>query len=182
MKMYPKKRVKIAIIMLVSSFYAHGASIIIPENFQANFTEKITNTKNKTINYKGKVRFSDKTKMKWSFLAPTKKETCVNDKALMVVDHDLEQVSHYIITKKFNLIETLKKAKLYKKNIYLAHMNGKSVTIQVDNQGKIHSIARFDDLDNKVQIIFKNVKYGKGSLSQKSMTCKVPKAYDVIDG
>jgi outer membrane lipoprotein carrier protein len=37
-------------------------------------------------------------------------------------------------------------------------------------------------LDNKVQIVFKKVKYGKGNLSKKTMACKVPKDYDMIRG
>jgi len=154
----------------------------LPEYFKADFTQKITNTKGKVISYKGKVYFSNKLHFKWDYTAPTKKQVCTNGRELTVVDHDLEQVSEYAIEKGFNFSEILKKAKPHKKNIYVANYENKSYTIQVDASQRLHSIAYFDELDNKVQIIFKKVKYGKGNLSKKVMTCKVPKAYDMIRG
>jgi len=173
---------KTLIALFMLSMYVNASSIALPENFQANFTQKITNTKKKTINYKGKLRFSSKTLLKWLYTKPTKKEVCTNGKELIVVDHDLEQVSNYLINKGFNFTKILKKAKLHSKNIYVAKYENKSYTIQVDGKQKLHSIAYFDDLDNKVQIVFKKVKYGKGKLSKKSMTCKAPKDYDHIRG
>jgi len=170
------------LLILSLGFYAHAASIILPENFQANFTQKITNTKKKTINYAGKVRFSNESMLKWTYIKPTKKEVCTDGRELTVVDHDLEQVSNYLIDKGFNFTKILKQAKPHSKNIYVAKYQNKSYTIQVDGKQRLHSIAYFDDLDNKVQIVFKKVKYGKGSLSKKSMACKVPKDYDVIRG
>jgi len=173
---------KIVLSLMVLSLYVHSASILLPDNFKADFIETVTNTKKKTIQYSGNINFSNKTETKWSFLKPTKKETCTKQKNLIVVDHDLEQVSYYKITNEFDLIDVLKKAKLHTKNIYVAKVNGKNITIKVDSQGKIESVALFDDLDNKVQIVFKNVKYGKGNLSTKSMSCNVPKNYDIING
>lgn len=170
------------LLILSLGFYVHAASITLPENFQADFTQKITNTKKKTINYAGKVRFSNESLLKWTYTKPTKKEVCTNGRELTVVDHDLEQVSKYLIDKGFNFTKILKNAKLHSKNIYVAKYQNKNYTIQVDGKQRVHSIAYFDDLDNKVQIVFKKVKYGKGSLSKKSMTCKEPKAYDMIRG
>jgi len=93
------------------SIYAFSASITLPENFQAKFTQKITNPKKKVINYSGKVSFSDKVLLKWEYVKPTKKEVCTNGHDLRVVDHDLEQVSNYRINKGFDLSKILKKAK-----------------------------------------------------------------------
>ncbi len=171
-------------ILLIFSlgFYVHAASIKLPENFRADFTQKITNTKKKTINYAGKVRFSNETLLKWEYTKPTRKEVCTDGHELTVVDHDLEQVSNYLVNKGFNFAKILKNAKPHSKNIYVAKYENKNYTIQVDAKQRLQSIAYFDDLDNKVQIVFKKVKYGKGSLSRKSMTCKVPKNYDVIRG
>ena len=169
-------------LMLVSGLFLFAASINIPQNFQANFTQKITNPKKKVINYAGKVYFSEPAKLKWSYTKPTKKEVCTNGKELLVVDHDLEQVSEYKINKGFNLSKILKNAKLYKDNIYLATYSGKKYTIVVDKNRRMRAVAYFDDLDNKVQISFSRIKYGKGKLSAKKMTCKKPKNYDLIRG
>lgn len=167
---------------LLLSIYASATAIVLPDNFTADFVQKITNTKKKTIDYSGKVRFSNPSLLKWSYAKPTQKEVCTTREELTVVDHDLEQVSYYRIHKGFNFSKILKKAKLYSKNIYVAKYENKHYTIQVDTKKRLQSIAYYDDLDNKVQIVFKNVKYGKGSLSKKSMHCQVPNNYDEIRG
>jgi len=165
---------------IVISLY--GGGITLPDHFKANFIQKITNTKNKTINYSGKVRFSNPVLMKWEYSRPIKKEVCTDGEELTVVDHDLEQVSLYFISRGFNLGEIIKKAKEHSSNIYVAHYQGKSYTIQVDRKGRLHSVAYYDELDNKVQIIFKNIKYGNGPLKRASMLCPTPRNYDEIRG
>jgi len=173
---------KAILLILAASAVTFANAIMLPENFTASFVQKITNPKKKVINYSGKVRFSDKTLLKWEYLEPTKKEVCTNGLELLVVDHDLEQVSNYLINKGFNLTEVLKKAKPHSKNIYVAEYQGKKYTIQVDAKGRLQSVAYFDDLENKVQIVFTKVKYGKGKLPAKTMQCNYPEAYDIIRG
>jgi len=170
------------LLIFTLSIFIFAKSINIPENFQANFTQMITNPKKKVINYSGKVYFSEASKLKWEYKKPTKKEVCTNGLELLVVDHDLEQVSKYNISKGFNLSEILKKAKYHSKKLYLADYDGKKYTIQVDKNNRLQAVAYFDDLDNKVQIAFRKVKYGKGKLSSKKMTCSYPKSYDMIRG
>jgi len=169
-------------MIFICSLGLNAGGLSFPEQFKADFTQKITNPKKKVITYKGKVYFSHKSMFKWDYTAPTKKQVCTDGYELTVVDHDLEQVSVYAIDKGFNFSKVLEKAKVHKKNIYVANYENKSYTIQVDAKQRLHSIAYFDELDNKVQIIFKNVKYAKGSLSTKAMTCKIPKDYDIIRG
>jgi len=168
--------------LLLLAISTLSANIELPENFQADFTQKITNTKEKVIRYSGKVRFSNETLFKWSYKEPTKKEVCTNGLELLVVDHDLEQVSAYRITQGIDIAKILKKAKPHSENIYVAEYQNKQYTIQVDNKQKLHSIAYFDDLDNKVQIVFKHMKYGKGNLPTEGMKCNYPKNYDMIQG
>jgi len=170
------------LLSFIMGAFLFAGGIDIPENFQANFTQKITNPKKKVINYSGKVYFSEGSKLKWEYKKPTKKEVCTDGYELLVVDHDLEQVSQYNISKGFDLSKILKEAKLYKGNLYLASYSGKKYTIQVDSHKRLQAVAYFDDLDNKVQIAFSRIKYGKGKLSKKKMTCKKPNAYDMIRG
>lgn len=170
------------ILFFAMTIGTYGKGIELPNTLKADFTNIITNTKKKKITYSGNMKFSNKSLLKWVYTKPTKKEVCTNNHELIVVDHDLEQVSTYVIAKGFDLLKILKSAKLHSKNIYTSKYDGQTVTIQVDNKQKLHSIAYFDDLDNKVQIVFKNVKYGKGHFSKKSMACKIPKDYDMIRG
>ena len=168
--------------LLLLAFSALSANVELPENFQADFIQKITNTKEKVITYRGKVRFSNETLFKWNYKEPTQKEVCTNGLELLVVDHDLEQVSAYRISNGIDIAKILKKAKSYSKNIYVAEYENKKYTIQVDTKQKLHSIAYFDDLDNKVQLLFKHMKYGKGNLPTQNMKCNYPKNYDMIQG
>ncbi len=172
-----------ALLLIVTlGLYVYATPIILPENFQADFTQKITNPKKKVINYSGKVRFSDSSLLKWEYMTPTKKEVCTNGLELLVVDHDLEQVSSYLINKGFNLTAILKKAKPYKdkKTVFVAKYEGKEYTIQIDSKGRLSRVAYFDDLENTVLIIFTKMKYGKGKLKPESMKCNYPKNYDMI--
>jgi len=171
---------KLLALLLLSTLLF--SDIKLPDNFSAEFTQMITNTKKKVINYSGKVRFSDAKRFKWSYLEPTKKEVCTDGLELIVVDHDLEQVSAYYISKGLDIAKVLTKAKRHSKNIYVAEFDGKQYTIQLDDTQKLHSIAYFDELDNKVQIVFKDIHYGKGKLPSKEMKCNCPVAYDVIRG
>jgi len=158
------------------------AEIKLPDNFSADFTQMITNTKKKVITYNGEVRFSEGKLFKWSYLKPTKKEVCTDGSELLVVDHDLEQVSAYYISEGLDIAKVLGKAKLHSKNIYVAQYQGKKYTIQLDDTQKLHSIAYYDDLDNKVQIVFPSMKYGKGKLATQKMKCDYPTEYDMIRG
>jgi outer membrane lipoprotein carrier protein len=158
------------------------SQIDLPDNFKSDFTQMITNTKKNVITYTGKVHFSDVKNFKWSYLTPTKKEVCTNGLELLVVDHDLEQVSAYFIAKGLDISKVLTQAVLHKNNIYLADYQGKRYTIQLGKNNQLHSIAYFDELDNKVQIIFKNMKYAKGKLKSNEMICNYPVEYDLIRG
>ena len=175
---------RLILLMLTVNIVAFSASITLPENFQAKFTQKITNPKKKVINYSGKVYFSDKSLLKWEYVKPTKKEVCTNGYDLVVVDHDLEQVSNYRIDKGFDLSKILKKAKAVKdrKTVYLAKYEGKNYTIQTDAKGRLSRVVYFDDLENTVLIIFTQMRYGKGTLKTSKMKCNYPKSYDIING
>lgn len=158
------------------------SNLTLPENFQADFEQRITNTKNRVIKYEGSVLFSDKKFFKWSYVSPTKKEVCTDGSELLVVDHDLEQVSFYYITKGLDISKIVEQSKEHSKNIYVAEYEGKAYTLKLDNKERLHSMAYYDELDNKVQIIFKNIKYGKGKLPREKMQCNYPDVYDRIRG
>jgi outer membrane lipoprotein carrier protein len=159
-----------------------AGDIVLPAHFSARFEQTVTNPSNKVIHYSGKVLFTQKNLLKWSYLIPTEKEVCTDGKEILVVDHDLEQVSAYRIGKGFDLTMILKEAKPYKKGIYVTKYAGKTYTIQLDGKGRLQSVAYYDDLDNKVQILFKGMQYGKGRLPKSRMKCNYPATYDVIRG
>ncbi len=159
-----------------------SSTIHLPHSFEADFSQTITNTKNKILHYNGKVYFSDTKYFKWQYVEPTQKEVCTDGVELLVVDHDLEQVSSYYIAKGLDISKILQEAKKHSQNIYVALYESKKYTIQVNSKKRLQSIAYFDDLDNKVQILFKHIKYRKNNFSSKVMRCTYPSEYDMIRG
>jgi len=172
---------KVILVFLIN-FGLYGSDINLPVSFSSSFKQIVTNPKNKVINYSGKVKFVYPSIMKWEYISPTQKEVCSNGEDITVVDHDLEQVSFYYLNKKFDVAKVLSKAKHYKNNIYIAKYQDKDYTIALDKNGRLQSMAYYDDMDNKVQIVFTKVRYKKKPLNSKVMQCKFPKDYDMIRG
>lgn len=156
------------------------SQIDLPETFKANFSQNVTSPQKKVIHYSGKVRFSNHKNFKWTYVKPSKKEVCTDGTEILIVDHDLEQVSAYYVSEDLDITKVLSKAQLHTKNIYVAKHKGVSYTIQLDAKKRLHSLAYFDALDNKVQILFTRMQYGSGQFSKKSMTCNYPGSYDMI--
>jgi outer membrane lipoprotein carrier protein len=159
-----------------------GEGIVVPLSFTSDFKQTITNTKKDVISYEGSLLFSQKEQIKWRYVKPTKKEVCTNGREMVVVDHDLEQVSHYVLQKGFHLASILAQAKPYQKEVYLARYEGKQYTIKLNAKGQLESVAYFDDLENKVQIIFPHMKYQNHTIPLKKMQCDYPMGYDMIRG
>jgi outer membrane lipoprotein carrier protein len=160
----------------------HAGDIVLPAAFKASFTQTVTNAEKKVIHYEGKVYFSDQKHLKWSYMKPTKKEVCTDGKEVLVVDDDLEQVSAYRIDKGLDLSAIIADAKPYKQHVYIAEYNGKQYTIQLDSKGHLQSVAFYDDLDNKVQILFEQMQYRRLPYPARQMKCNYPADYDVIRG
>ena len=160
-----------------------NAEILLPENFTTNFQQTITNDKGKVIKYEGNVIFQNlnQSLFKWSYTAPTQKEVCTNGVQLIVVDHDLEQVSTYLMDDGINLEEILKLAKPISMTDYQATYRDIEYLISTDANKQLKKIVYVDDLDNKVKIIFNKMNYNT-KVSIRDLECNAPQAYDIIKG
>lgn len=167
-------------LLLLSIIFVSAEGIVLPENFTASFKQIVTNPKKKVLTYTGKIAFSDKTDLKWSYKNPALKEVCVSGHQMVLVDHDLEQVSYLVIEDSFDFLTVLKSAKKHHKNVYTSKYKEQVYTLKLNTKGQIESVAYYDNLDNKVQLVFTHLHYGKGSLSPKQMQCVVPSGYDEI--
>jgi len=174
-------RYTLLLYILFSNILYSKSDITLPKSFQSNFKQSITNEKNQKITYQGRILFSAPNSFKWIYTSPTKKEVCSDGKRLIVVDHDLEQVSSYLIDRGLDLSAILAKSKLHRKSVYIATYRDKSYTIQTDTQKRLSRIAYRDNLDNNILIIFEKMKYSsKKSIKDKKMKCKIPNKYDQI--
>jgi len=187
-------------ILLTISFLAIflHAGILLPNNFTTDFNQTITNSKGKVINYRGKVNFKQERQMyiddfnrtqeissklfKWSYETPTKKEVCTDGVQLLVIDHDLEQVSKYIIDDGLDLEEILKVAQKLSPTDYKALYRDVEYLITLDDKKRLKKIFYVDSLDNRVKIVFINMNYNSKSFDSRSLECPVNSNYDVIEG
>lgn len=176
------KKLGYILSILYGTLLAAQSAITLPPSFHAEFSQTITNDQKKQIVYRGKIDFSSPDRFKWRYTAPTRKEVCTDSKELLVVDHDLEQVSSYIIDKGLDLPAILKSAKPHRKSVYIARYQERYYTIQVNSRQELSRIAYKDDLDNNVLIIFSRMKYGKRSIPAAQMKCNYPESYDRIGG
>jgi len=159
------------------------AEIKLPQNFKSDFEQTITNEKGKVIHYSGDVLFIDATQslFKWSYTSPTQKEVCTDGIQLVVVDHDLEQISTYLINNSIDLKEILKRATKISNQAYTATYKEIEYLINLDKEEQLEQISYVDDLDNRVKIIFKNMNYST-TISEDVLECVAPQEYDVIKG
>ena len=175
-----------------------NASITLPDNFRTSFVQTITNDNGKVIKYDGDVVFKNmkenisnmdgtvqsftRSLFKWDYTSPTKKEVCTDGVQLIVVDHDLEQVSNYMVDEGINLEAILNVAQKITNNTYKASYKDTEYIITLDNTQQLNKIVYVDGLDNGVKIIFNNMIYNESSFDIKLLECDAPKEYDIIEG
>jgi len=170
----------ISILILSNLLFSN---INLPKNFKTDFYQTITNDKGKVIKYDGSVLFvnSDRSLFKWSYTSPTQKEVCTDGTSLIVVDHDLEQVSSYMVDDGINLEEILKIAKKISEKEYQASYKEVEYLLSLDTNEQLKQIVYVDNLDNAVKIIFNNMNYNT-SINENALECNAPNTYDVIKG
>jgi len=172
---------KIIMTLLVFSFTTlWGSDIKLPVSFSGGFEQTVTSEKKKKITYSGSIKYSSPKSFKWVYTHPTKKEVCTNGEEILVVDHELEQISAFVIDEGLDLAAILKNAKLHKQGVYVAKFQDKSYTIQINAKGELARVVYKDDLDNIVLIIFKNLLYSDKPISSSKLQCNYPANYDEI--
>lgn len=184
-------------ISLLALSYTLSADITLPQNFKTDFYQSITNEKGKVINYEGNVVFKNfeqvlansmgeasnytRSLFKWSYATPTQKEVCTDGVQLIVIDHDLEQVSNYLIEEGINLAEVLKVAQKLSEQDYTATYKETEYLITLDDEQQLQQIVYVDNLDNRVKIVFKNMNYNT-MVNDDTLACNAPIEYDLIKG
>jgi outer membrane lipoprotein carrier protein len=159
------------------------ANITLPQNFESNFKQTITNENGKVIEYNGSVLFQNQHRslFKWSYTYPTKKEVCTDGIQLIVVDHDLEQVSNYMVDEGINLEAVLNVAEKITSTDYKATYKEVEYLISVDTENQLNKIVYVDNLDNGVKIMFNNIQYNT-NIDINLLECQAPQEYDIIEG
>jgi len=173
---------KILLTLLGFMTISNAIALELPISFTSKFSQTITTPSKKTIIYNGDVSYNSPSLLKWSYSSPTKKEVCTDSKLVLVVDHHLEQVSMFKITKGFNLPAVIKSAKSVGNGEFVAQHDNKKFYIRTISNNQLSQISYIDELDNKVVVNFNNIKYLKTPINSSKLKCNYPSTYDIIEG
>jgi len=195
-KIKEQKTVK-KLLLILTCTLAMNADISLPDNFMTDFHQTITNDKGKVIKYEGKVSFKQEKQIlesqngtkqefssnffKWNYNKPTHKEVCSDGTQIIVIDHDLEQVSKYLIDDGLDLEKVLAVAQKLSNKDYKAVYKDVEYLITLDNKGQLEKIFYTDSLDNRVRIVFSNMQYSIQNFDNKNLECDTPADYDIIE-
>ena len=145
--------------ILIFSLLLSGllASPMNLSTFKADFTQNITDDKNKVLTYKGNILATDTQKALWKYNFPIKKLVYLNKNKVTIVEPEIEQVIIRYVKSNFNFFNMLKDSKEVSKNKYLTTFNNVNFIINTKDD-KIKSINYLDEFENQVKIIFENQK------------------------
>ncbi|ABB44320.1 Outer membrane lipoprotein carrier protein LolA [Sulfurimonas denitrificans DSM 1251] len=143
----------IAVFITVELF----ASLDSIVSFDADFTQNITDDKNKTISYNGHIIATKPQNARWSYFKPVKKEVYINDYDVTIVEPEIEQVIIRKIESNFDFFKMIENAKENSKDNYTAKYG--DTLFNIKKKGDlIESISYLDEFENRVVIIFKSQK------------------------
>jgi len=166
----------IIILMFLSTLSV--ASIKEVSSFEADFTQSITDDKNKTLVYSGHIIALKPQKAFWNYLKPVKKTIYINNSRVTIIEPEIEQVIVRHISSDIDIFKMIKNAKEVKKDIYLATYKDVKFNITIENK-LIKSISYKDEFDNKIKILFTN-QIQNHQIDKSIFLPTIPLDYDII--
>lgn len=168
------RHIFLAILINIQLF----ASLDDITSFEADFTQSITDEKNKTLDYIGHIIASKPQNARWSYIKPVKKDVYINSYDVTIVEPELEQVIIKRIESNFDFFKMISNAKKIGDNKYLTHYRDSKFTI-VQSGSFIESISYVDEFENRVKIKFKNQKQNQ-KINTKVFIPSYPLEFDIV--
>ena len=162
-------------LLFFTQVYASLDSI---NSFEADFTQSVTDEKNKVLVYSGHVIASKPQKAVWNYIKPIEKNVYINAYSVVIVEPEIEQVIVKRIKSNFDFFNMIKNAKRIKENTYEASYKNTIFTI-ISKNSLIQSVLYKDEFDNNIKIIFKKQIQNK-DIDDKKFIPDIPMEYDVI--
>jgi outer membrane lipoprotein carrier protein len=147
-------------------------------SFKADFTQSVTDEKNKILTYEGSIVASRPQNAMWNYAKPIKKEVFISLNNITIIEPEIEQVIVRNVESHFDFFNMIKNAKKIKEDTYTATYKESIFTITTKN-ALIKSISYVDEFDNKVKIVFKNQKQNE-RIDEQIFTPNIPLDYDII--
>jgi outer membrane lipoprotein carrier protein len=149
------------------------------KTFEADFIQKITDEKNKTLTYNGHLKASKPAYALWEYKNPIQKNIYIEFDKITIIEPELEQAIIKYINEDFDFFSMIRNSKKIDDNMYVATFKQTNFYIETDTK-KIKSISYKDELDNNVIIIFNSVIQNK-EISKSIFTPNIPQGYDILN-
>ncbi|MCV6608064.1 MAG: LolA-like outer membrane lipoprotein chaperone, partial [Campylobacterales bacterium] len=143
------------ILLLLLTTYLFGEPINF-KTVEADFIQTVTNDQNKVITYKGKLFLSKDNEARWQYTAPIEKSVISRNNRVSIIEPELYQVTVIKTESELNLVK-IYKSSLKAKNKRIAYFDNMEISIYED-KNFITKLAYKDKIDNKIEIVFSNVK------------------------
>ncbi len=163
---------------LLLSFTLSFASFDTLSSFDADFTQSVTDDKNKSLVYKGHIVATKPQNATWNYTSPIKKDVYINRFKVTIVEPEIEQVIIRRIDSSFDFFNMVRNAKKVQENLYLAKYKESTFTITTKNS-LIESISYLDEFENKVKIVFENQKQNE-KIDEGLFIPRYPLEFDII--
>ncbi len=154
------------------------ANIGFIESFEADFTQTVTDEKNKALTYKGHIIASKPQYALWKYTSPIQKDIYINAFNVTIIEPEIEQVIIRKLESSFDFFHMIKDAKEIAKNKFIALYKETKFTITTQNK-LLKSISYIDEFENNVTIVFTNQKQNI-QINPDIFLPKIPIDFDVI--
>jgi outer membrane lipoprotein carrier protein len=154
------------------------AELIVPQTFEANFTQSITNEQNSTLTYSGNIKATIDKKALWAYEDPIAKKIYYNSGEYIIIEDELEQAIFGKDGDNINFFDIFKKAKKINEQKFVAQCCEVEFTF-ITHECKLQSLHYKDKMDNHITIKFSNVLYDV-PLDDSLFVPNIPEGYDLL--
>ncbi|WP_373071034.1 LolA-like outer membrane lipoprotein chaperone [Sulfurimonas sp.] len=155
-----------------------NASLLDISSFEADFTQTITDEKNKVLKYKGHILASKPDNASWNYVSPIEKQVFISKYEATIVEPEIEQVIIRRISSEFDFFHLVQTAKEISKDNYVTVYNNTKYSIKTNN-GLVESIYFLDQFENKVKIVF-SAQRQNHKIDKDRFIPKYPIDFDII--
>lgn len=162
--------------LFLSQLYASSLEKL--ESLEAEFTQSVTDEKNKTLLYKGYVSASKPQHAKWHYSEPVLKDIYVNKNKVVIIEPEIEQVIIKRLGSDLDFFQIMQHAKQTAPETYEAVFKNTLYTIEITKE-KLTSISYKDEFENDIKISFSNQKQN-AKIDLTLFEPQIPLDFDVI--
>ncbi|WP_297681286.1 LolA-like outer membrane lipoprotein chaperone [Helicobacter sp.] len=151
---------KSGIAMLFFATFVNAQSLKEIQSFSADFTQTLysfeENAQNQIV-YKGKIQALAPSSVRWSYTSPIPKEIFIQEGTMIIYEPKLKQAIFTRLQENMNLLYLLQNAQKITENHYEAVILKQKYDLHLEN-GIPKQISFKDSLNNKIEILFENIK------------------------